>query len=82
MRPLTVLFASFHTRVMEIRRKGKRWSGIVVGSVGWGALPQIVMGFLFFYWVIGVSDAHEELLVMLLSLAIHCYISHIVLLSL
>jgi hypothetical protein len=51
--------------------KGKCWSGIVVGSVGWGALPQIMMGFLVYYWLIGISDAHGKLLVMLLSLAIH-----------
>jgi hypothetical protein len=61
----------------KLEGKGKCWSCIVVGSVGWGALPQIMMGFLVYYWLIGISDAHGKLLVMLLSLAIHCYISYV-----
>jgi len=31
-------------------------------------------GIPFYYWLVGVFDAHGELLVMLLSLTIHCYI--------
>lgn len=60
---------------------GKCWSGIVVGRVGWGTLLQTIMGFLFYYRLVGVFefDAHGELLVMPLSLTIHCYISHAVL---
>jgi hypothetical protein len=56
---------------------GECWSGIVVGTVRWGALPQIMMGFLLYYWLIGVFDAHGEHLVMLFSLTIHCYIYHV-----
>lgn len=67
---------------MKIGREGE----MLVGYRGWkcwmGHSASGHDGIPFYYWLIGVFDAHGELLVMLLSLAIHCYISHVVILTL